>query len=82
MPSQEPCTDVWTGPQVEETICFCLLKERFQQKYIPYHYLITNQAEGDPMLELFDQEAFTLHPVKAHGVGAFAIVRPSSWKFP
>ena len=38
------------SPQAEQGAGLCLLQERFQQRYLPCHFIRMDQANSDPML--------------------------------
>ena len=37
-------------PRAEQGVGLCLVQERFQQRYLTCHYLLMDQADGDPIL--------------------------------
>ena len=46
----DPCATIWIGPQAEQVVDLCLLQEIFRQRYLPFHHLLMDQANSDPML--------------------------------
>ena len=58
--------------QAEQGAGFCFLQERLQQRYLPATISSWIKLTVILCYELTNQEALTLHQVKAHDVRAFA----------